>query len=269
MSINKVTSIYFSPTQSTRKIVQTIASKISDKATELLDLTLPAADKEEVAEINTDLAIIGVPVYGGRVPLTAVNRLKKIKVDNVPAVIVVVYGNRHYDDALLELHELAVNCGFKPIAGGAFIAEHSFSLEQYPIAKSRPDMFDLGEAESFAESLVKRYATGAVPRQLTSEDLPGNYPYIARKPSPSFAPETDKEKCGNCRKCVVICPTGAISKRDNSITNIDMCILCGACIKVCENDARSMNHPAFLATAKRISTNFNTRRVPELFLGEM
>ena len=54
-------------------------------------------------EWNNVLSIIGVPVYGGRVPVEAISRLQRLKANNTPAVIVVVYGNRDYNDAILEL----------------------------------------------------------------------------------------------------------------------------------------------------------------------
>ena len=40
------------------------------------------------------------------------------------------------------LKDLAVEAGFKPIAGGAFIGEHSFADSKFPIAHRRPDQKD-------------------------------------------------------------------------------------------------------------------------------
>ena len=61
----------------------------------------------------------------------------------VTAVAVVVYGNRDYDDALLELRDWCVAHGFVPVAGAAFIGEHSYSRPDRPIAGGRPDNPDL------------------------------------------------------------------------------------------------------------------------------
>jgi hypothetical protein len=57
--------------------------------------------------MQDELVLIGVPVYAGRVPLEAVAKLRRLRVDRVPAVIIVVYGNREIEDALLELKDLA------------------------------------------------------------------------------------------------------------------------------------------------------------------
>ena len=49
-----------------------------------------------------------MPVYAGRVPALAVERLKGIKTSGVKCVIVAVYGNRAYEDALVEMQDVAV-----------------------------------------------------------------------------------------------------------------------------------------------------------------
>ena len=48
-----------------------------------------------------------MPVYAGRVPALAVERLKGIKTSGVKFVIVAVYGNRAYEDALVEMQDVA------------------------------------------------------------------------------------------------------------------------------------------------------------------
>ena len=49
-----------------------------------------------------------MPVYAGRVPALTVERLKGIKTSGVKCVIVAVYGNRAYEDALVEMQDVAV-----------------------------------------------------------------------------------------------------------------------------------------------------------------
>ena len=65
------------------------------------DLTLPGNFQKELPEHA--LAVITVPVYGGRVAPPALARLKEIRGNHTPAVIAVVYGNRAYEKALEEL----------------------------------------------------------------------------------------------------------------------------------------------------------------------
>ena len=90
--------------------------------------------------IKDDVAVIVVPVYSGRIPATAEASLSKIKANNVAAITVVMYGNRDYDDALLELNKTTENQGFNIVASAAFIGTHS--LDQ-SIAAGRPNFQDL------------------------------------------------------------------------------------------------------------------------------
>lgn len=266
MKSKRIKIICFSPTNGTRKILETIALGISRETTDVMDLTRPSVEPIENNVIATDLAIIGVPVYTGRVPLVAEKRLLQLKANGVPTVIVVVYGNRGYDDALLELNDIAVKSGFKPIAAGAFIAEHSFSVSEYPIAKSRPDADDLHKAKAFGEKIAKQLESDNVASIFSAINIPGTFPYKERSKSAGFSPETEKSLCRVCKKCVEVCPTGAISEFDTTVTDPEKCILCGACVKVCASAARTAKHPAFMDIAKRLSTNFQLRLEPETFV---
>jgi hypothetical protein len=125
MDINAAKLIYFSPTQTTRKIIEGISQGLQFANLEHVNLTLPAAETQKFPVFSDDLALIGSPVYSGRLPAVAISRFRKLKGNGAPAVIVVVYGNRAYEDALLELRDVALEAGFKPIAAGAFIGEHS------------------------------------------------------------------------------------------------------------------------------------------------
>lgn len=55
-------------------------------------------------------------------------------------------GNRNYDDALIELRNILEQDGFRTVAGGAFVSEHSFSKT---LAAGRPDAKDLASMQEF------------------------------------------------------------------------------------------------------------------------
>jgi len=124
--------MYFSATGTTEKIVckigEEILGNINSKITiNTIDFTLPESRKNEILFNNEDVVIIGVPVYAGRVPNVLLKYLNSIKGNGALAIPVVVYGNRNYDDALIELNDILELNGFNVIAAGAFIGEHSFS----------------------------------------------------------------------------------------------------------------------------------------------
>ena len=50
----------------------------------------------------------------------ALERMKELRADGAPAVVEVVYGNRAYEKALVELDAFVTKLGFKVIAGATF-----------------------------------------------------------------------------------------------------------------------------------------------------
>ncbi|MBN1317081.1 MAG: 4Fe-4S binding protein [Anaerolineales bacterium] len=266
MGINKIRLVYFSPTGTTRTILENIASGIGIEQFDCVDFTLYDAFPKVIDHFMNELVIIGAPVYSGRLPVVAVNRFKMLKADNIPAVIVVLYGNRAYDDALLELKDLAKELGFIPVAGGAFIGEHSFATRDLPIAMGRPDDRDLEMAKAFGEK-VKNMITGI--QSLDEIQVPGRYPYRNGKPSPPNSPVTKEDTCTKCEFCARVCPTNAISIGNTVSTDPDLCIFCCACIKICPTDARVMEEPSVLNITRMLNKDFSSRKDPEIFMSQV
>ena len=175
MKCPSVKLIYFSPTRTTKKIVEAIAQGAGINRIEHLDLTPPEARTGAAMEIEGQLTIIGVPVYAGRVALEATQRLRRLKVRQAPAVVVVLYGNRAYEDALLELKDLAVEFGFIPVAAGAFIGEHSYDNKDTPIAPGRPDREDLKKASDFGRLIRRKLERIHGLHEMPPLTLPGRF----------------------------------------------------------------------------------------------
>lgn len=50
-----------------------------------------------------------------------------------------------------------------------------------------------------------------------------------------------RNHCTGCGKCVGVCPTGALTRMNNSVVfNRYLCSSCGACVKACPNNARKL-----------------------------
>ena len=266
MTADQARLIYFSPTQTTKKIVSAIADGLQAESIKHLDLTLPEAESSAPEEIRNGLAIIGVPVHGGRVPLLAVERLRLLRARKIPAVIVVVYGNRAYDDALLELRDLSVELGFVPFAAGAFIAEHSYATEKMPIANGRPDKEDLEKAREFGWMIRERLEQINLQAYLPRLAVPGNLPYKERWPQPRATPITHAELCTRCERCAVLCPTRAITMEGIAVSDADRCIICCACVKLCPEGARSLTDEHVRKRAEAVSMQCQERKEPELHM---
>lgn len=267
MNTNTVTLLYFSPTGTTRRVLEAIAAGLRPRAVTHLDLASSGTKAEAGRKAFGDITVIGVPVYAGRVPLQAASGLERIRVKDSPAVLVVVYGNREYEDALLELKDISVKAGFTPAAGAAFIGEHSFSTPDNPIAEGRPDEEDIHRAETFGR-LVREKMTGLQSLgSVAALQVPGNFPYRERSPSLNASPEINEEDCAYCGKCVEVCPMAAIKLHDKAfVTDKGICILCCACVKNCLCGARVVKDPRLSALAQRLGAMCRERREPEFFM---
>jgi ferredoxin len=258
--------IYFSPTQTTQKILQGIAQGMSVRRIAYLDLTPPQADTQSFDEIVGELTILGAPVYAGRLPIEAVRRVRRLKAREAPAVVVVVYGNRAYEDALLELKDLAGEQGFRPIAAGAFIGEHSYSTSSRPIAHGRPDEADLNQAWEFGEKILGKLINIPEMDQMPVLEVPGNFPDKDRMERPPEAPTTREGLCILCGTCAAVCPTAAVVVEDAVITEAERCLICQACVKNCPTGARVMEVERVKKVADWLNTHCAQRKEPELFL---
>lgn len=267
MKINTVKLICFSPTGTTRKVLDAIALGIGAESVTPIDLTLPATETGSPAAIEGDLVIMGVPVYTGRVAQTAVDRIGRLKAARkTPVVLVAVYGNRAYEDALVELKDLAEAAGFTPVAAGTFIGEHSFASVTAPIAPGRPDEKDLEEATAFGRRIRNKLEETRSLEGILPLQVPGNFPYRERTAMPKGSPMTREDLCTLCGTCAEACPTGIITIGDKVITEDSGCIYCCACVKACPTQARVMGVQAINDIADRLSKGCADRKAPESFL---
>ena len=253
--------VCFSPTGGTLKIAEAVA-KGTGLPCRLSDVTLP--DRRAAAtEISPEsLAVFAVPVYFGRVERHAAEAVASLRGQGQPAVLVVNYGNRHYDDALRELRDLAIKAGFHPVAAGAFVSEHSFSTPDCPMAQGRPDTDDLERAGRFGAGVMARLAGGAAGPVA----VPGAFPY-KDYPDLHRAPVQHEDACSLCGLCESLCPVAAISIREAVVgTDAQACILCQACVKGCPEGARADSAPGAKETRERLAPLVQERREPEIFL---
>ncbi len=251
--------VFFSPTHTSAKVARAIGCGIGFGRRIEVDLTTD--DGNSPIEIEDSIAIIAVPVYAGRVAPTALERVRRLRGRNALAVLVAVYGNRDYEDALVELRDETIKLGFKTLAAGAFVGEHSYSRPTMPIAEGRPDDQDLSIAGQFGrDCLAKAERTGGQP---TDFFIKGNVPYRYVAPSEPAAPVCT-DGCFACGQCIELCPTHAITLSDDVRIETDAlrCIKCCACVKECPNGARQFDTPY----TAMLHAKCQARREPKLLL---
>lgn len=264
--------ITFSPTGTSMNIGLAIV-KGMDAGAEIIDMTREPAPSTVVPKGS--VAVVAVPVYGGHVSPVALQRMEHLRADGADAVAVTVYGNRDYGRALHELGDFLSRRGFRIIAGGTFVGEHSYSSAAYPIAQGRPDVHDLDEAEAFGREIARAVAT--VPEEANLDRISrsrnsllsvvrfvwGVMKIRRAGMSGNRAPVTDGSKCNGCGICVSVCPVAAVTSADVRNTDAGKCIRCCACVKRCPQGARSFQTPF----APLLWRNFKKRKKNHMLIG--
>jgi len=265
MKLQTLKLIYFSPTGTTKAVVQGISRGINQCSVEIVDITRPDARKKSLQTSENELLVIAVPVYMGRVPALLIEWLQAVKAQKTPVVCVVVYGNRAYDDALLELKIIMTECGCKPIACAAYIGEHSFSNPEAPVAEGRPDTQDLHHAELFGRKIDEKLQSVLSVDEIPEVKVPGVLPY--RGDSKLWIIEfiAVSDECTQCGVCAKGCPTGAIDPENSVLIDTEKCITCCACIKLCPKKAKTIKAGLVKEASIRLSTRFKERKEPEIF----
>lgn len=248
-----VSVVYFSPTGGTKKVSLAIASAMAEDIKET-DLCSVHGDCSFGPE---DVVIVGMPVFGGRIPAFGAEKLACCHGNGAVAVTAVVYGNRAFEDALLELNDCLEEQGFRVAAGTALLAEHSMVRE---VAAGRPDEQDLEDIRSFASKILTKLDQTS----WREPEVPGNRPYRDWKQMP-VTPLTE-DTCIACGICAEECPTGAIPEDAPDTTNPGRCILCMRCISVCPVRARQLPPQAAGMLEQKLLPFKGIRRENELFL---
>lgn len=252
-----VYNITFSPTGGTQKVADLFTKSFSPDNV-CLDLTNCETDFRAFSFCENDTCIISVPSYGGRVPAIAASRLRLMKGGKAAAILIVVYGNRAYDDTFTELQDILTDTGFSCAAAVAAVAEHSI-MRQF--AAGRPDAQDEKELADFAKTIRSKMESATLSAHL---NLPGNRPYREYNGVP-MKPKTG-QSCNKCGLCAKKCPVQAIDAADPSKTDTGICISCMRCIAVCPQKARSVSRTLLAAGSMKLKKACGGYKKNEVFL---
>lgn len=263
MKIKRLHLVYFSPTGTTQSVLRAIAQSLNTENSEIVehDVTDYNFKDVELKFETDDFVLFGFPVYSGRVPQSFRDRLNGIKGQCTFAVLIATYGNREYEDALLEMKNLAKENGFLAIGAAAVVTEHSVIRS---VATGRPDAKDTAFIEDFSMKLKKKIT------EITSEEssaelyVTGKEPYRRYMKIP-MAPVVSAS-CTACGLCVKKCPVGAINVYNPRKIDKEKCIGCMRCVRICSQKARHVSKIKMVVGECILSKAKRMRKEPEMFL---
>lgn len=252
----KIYEITFSPTGGTKKVADKLATELSDEIIHI-DLTNRDEDFSKYSLTSDDTAIIAVPSYSGRVPATAAERISKISGNGAKAIIVCVYGNRAYEDTLVELQDIVQQAGFTVVSAIAGIAEHSIA---HKYATNRPDNDDYAHLRDFAKQIDDKLSRN----DFSTPRIPGNRPY--RKADNAGVVPRARRSCNKCGICAAQCPVGAIDMNNPKKVDKKLCISCMRCVTQCPHQARKINGVLLAIVNMMLKKACSIRKECELYI---
>lgn len=256
MQIIKQYGYAFSATGTTETIIKACLDDAIPS--EYVDI---ASESPKQTFTQEDFVIVGIPVFGGRVPAVALEHVAGLEGNMTPAVAIVTYGNREYEDALIELKMALEVQGFKIVAAAAFIAQHSMAPT---IAAGRPDADDLLAVMNFASAALEKVQAAESVAQIPELIVEGNVPF-KHYGGAAAKPEAD-DMCIQCGLCAEKCPVGAIPMESPQTTVKELCITCMRCTAVCPVGARKLPAEAVAAITARLEGICPQPKQPSLFI---
>ena len=246
--------IIFSPTGGTEKVANAITQNWLQVGT--IDLSVPDTNYTDISFESDSLVLIAMPSFGGVAPQLALDRLSMIKGNGALCVIAVVYGNRAYEDTLVQMEDYAQNAGFQVIAAISAVAEHSI-IHEY--AAGRPNLDDCKNLAKFGDQILEKVSSN----DFSRPSIPGNRSY--KKAGTGMIPKAGSA-CTSCGQCALKCPACAISTDKLKVSDKSKCISCMRCVSICPAHARKVSSLMTSIAAAAIKKACFVEKANELFL---
>jgi ferredoxin/NAD(P)H-dependent FMN reductase len=275
--MGKVKTYCFSPTGGTWQVAQHLGDRLGallGAEVEYHSYTLPR-EREELPQVGVgDVVVWATPVYAGRIPNKTLDYVRRaLRADGNPAVALVTFGNRAYDNALAALVGLMEEGGMRPVGAAAMVTRHAFSDT---LGAGRPNGEDLAALDRFAAQVTEKLLT--FNSQLLTVSVPGEahperyYTPLKTNNAPAgflkAKPSCNSALCTRCGECMEVCPMGSIGAEDGMPTFDGICIKCQACRRRCPTGAIAFTDPEYLSHVAMIERTFAVPKQAEFFVAE-
>ena len=277
MKIQKIYSVYFSPVKNTRLVCEKIGKELAERLNlpwQAIDFTVPSVRKDKYEFKEDELVVFGTPTYAGRIPNKILPLVQTLFYGRkTPAVCVVTFGNRNFQNSLSELRNELLNHDFHPFAAAAIACRHSFTDL---LGGDRPDEKDMADIERWMDK-VKDLIKCCDKEELLpppvevakDESLEGYYIPLGVEGTPvqflKAKPKTIEEDCDHCGICAAACPMEAIDFQDETKVP-GTCIKCQACVRLCHTKAKYFDDENFLSHVKMLENNYQRRADSQFFI---
>ncbi len=273
MKINRIRGVFFSGTSNTAKAVTILVERLSELfevQNQIICVNTPATRKSIVDCNETDLLVVGTPTYDGRVPKFLLPYLNSNVVGkNTLVVPLCTFGNRGFDDTLIELRDVLESRGFRSVGAAAVVGQHALAPR---VATGRPNINDKRTLLQLAIELKKKIddldEVPEFPLDVSGNDPVGpyntprdryGYPVNISK----VRPKTSKEHLDTAKLTIKLCPVGAIAPDGVQIPG--PCMRCGSCIKLSPRGAKYYDDKDMLFYKGELEYQYRSPKATEIF----
>ncbi|MDK2940370.1 MAG: hypothetical protein PWQ51_2535 [Methanolobus sp.] len=239
--------VFFSATGNTRKIADTIKSKLSDLGVSVtqFDISSPKDRNKNISFSDYDAVFFGFPIYSLRAPRVCREWLMRQNGESKRCSVFFTYGGFGKEPAHYYIKELLEKRDFSLVSTAEFLGAHTFNYSGWEAAQGRPDNSDMKVAEEYTIKTLERFRADKLTKVDDFEKPP--YPVEQLDEAEKYRfrlitqlPTRDGKECCLCMQCEELCPTGSMDAV-RGIVNPKSCIACFRCIASCPENVLHTN----------------------------